>query len=69
VHFGVALFAAETVVVVAELAWFGRLVPVAVAALAAAGVVIAAWCVAMRRHLRRELAQIDAFARESENGG
>jgi hypothetical protein len=64
VRFVLLLYVAEATVVVAQLLWFDRLVPGAVAALAAAGVAIAAWCVLTRRRLRRELARIDAFARE-----
>ena len=59
-----ALFAAEAIVVVAQLAWFDRLVPVALAALAAAGGVVVFWCVVARRRLLRELSRIDAFSRE-----
>ena len=62
--FVLLLYAAEAVAVVAQLAWFGRLAPVAVWALAAGAGLVAAWSGVMRRRLRRELARIDAFARE-----
>jgi hypothetical protein len=64
VDFVLLLYAAEALAVVAQLAWFGRLAPMAVAALAAGGAIVAAWCAVTRRRLRRELARIDAFARE-----
>jgi hypothetical protein len=69
VRFVLLLFAAEVVVVVAQLAWFDRLLPVAFAALGAAGIAIALWCAVTRRRLRRELARIDAFARELPDPG
>jgi hypothetical protein len=69
VRFVLLLFAAEVVAVLAQLAWFDRLVPVAFAALGAAGIVIALWCAVTRRRLRRELARIDAFARELPDPG
>ena len=62
--FVLLLYAAETAAVVTQLAWFGRLAPVAVWALAAGGAVVAAWYAVTRRRLRRELLRIDAFARE-----
>ena len=64
VRFVLLLFAAEVVAVLAQLAWFDRLVPLAFWALAAAGLAIGLWCAVTRRRLRRELARIDAFARE-----
>ena len=64
VRFVLALFAAEAIVVIAQLAWFDRLVPVAVAALAAAGGVVVFWCVVARRRLLREISRIDAFSSE-----
>lgn len=61
VRFAALFYAAEVVAVVAQLAWFDRLGPVAIGALAAAGVGIAAWCALAARRLRRELARIEAF--------
>jgi hypothetical protein len=65
VRFVLALFAVEVIVVVAQLAWFDRLVPAAVAALAAAAAVIVSWCVVTRRRLDRDLSRIDAFRRNA----
>ena len=62
VRFGWLLFAAEAVAVVWQLHWFDRLVPEAVLLLAGAGLAFAAWTVATRRRIRRELASIDRFA-------
>ena len=64
VDFVLLLYAAESVAVVAQLAWFDRLAPTALVALAVGGGVVAAWYGVTRRRLRRELARIDAFARE-----
>lgn len=64
VDFVLLLYAAETAAVLAQLAWFGRLTPTTLWALAAGGGVVAVWYVVTRHRLRRELARIDAFARE-----
>ena len=64
VDFVLLLYAAETAAVLAQLAWFGRLTPTTLWALAAGGGVVAVWYVVTRQRLRRELARIDAFARE-----
>jgi hypothetical protein len=64
VRFALWLLAVETVVVAAQLLWFDRLVPLALVALGAAGVVIVAWCLYTRRRLLGELARIAAFERD-----
>jgi hypothetical protein len=68
-RFAVLLFAAEVPVVVAQLLWFDRLVPWAVALLAAAGVVLLGWCAHSRRRVREEHDRIAAFERELGGGG
>ena len=64
-RFVLLLYAVETAAVLAQLAWFGRLVPAAVVALAAGGAVVAAWSAYTRGRLRRELARIDDFVRDT----
>jgi hypothetical protein len=67
-RFALVLFAAEVVVVVAQLLWFERLVPWALAVLGAAGVALLGWCVVAGRRLRGELARIAAFEGELTHG-
>ena len=61
VVFGIALFAAEAIVIVAQLVWFGRLTPPAASVLAASAVPIAAWCIVTLRRIERELRAIARF--------
>lgn len=60
--FAVVLFIAEAVAIVVQLVGFERMTMSAIASLGAAGIVIGAWCVRMKRRIDRELEMIDTFA-------
>jgi hypothetical protein len=64
-RFGCGLFVAEVVVVVAELAWFGRFGATAALSLAALAVAFGIWAVWMTRRAAAEMA---AAAEEDEPG-
>ena len=59
--FVIVLFLAEAIVVVAQLAWFARLTPLAAAILGASAIPVAAWCIVTKRRIERELRAIAAF--------
>jgi hypothetical protein len=63
-RFAELLFAAEALVVVAQLLWFDRLVPWAILLLAVAGAGLLVWCRVARRRSLAELRRIAAFERE-----
>lgn len=54
-RFGVALFVAEVIVIVAQLWWFERLTRNAVALLAGSAVIVVVWLVIVRRKSGRDL--------------
>jgi hypothetical protein len=56
--FAGALVVAETIAVIVQLAWFGRLTPVVIAVLAGMGAAVAIGCAVVRRRLRRELERL-----------
>jgi hypothetical protein len=58
-RFGCALFAAEVVVVSAQLAWFGRFTGLAATLLGACGVAFGAWAWWMSRRAAQEMAAAD----------
>jgi hypothetical protein len=60
-YFAAVFFAAEVVVIVAQLFWFGRLTSLAFLVIAAMGIVIAAWCWSIRARVVRELAAVDEY--------
>jgi hypothetical protein len=62
------LFVTETVAIIAQLAWFDRLTPLAAALLAAAAVVVTVGCAAARRHSSRELERLAGYAQQSAAG-
>ena len=64
IPFVIGLFVAEALVAAGQLRWFGRLGPVALVLLAAAGGMVAGWSVWQRRRVRAELARVEAFAAE-----
>ena len=65
IRFALALFAAEAAAVVALLAGFDRLTPLAGALLALSAAAVAAWCLATERRVARELAAVEEFERDA----
>ncbi len=63
IDFSLGLFAAEAVIIVAQLAWFGRLTAIAGLLLAVAGAVVGAWCWAMKRRVASDLAGLREYDR------
>lgn len=61
--FAAGLYAAEAVIVGAQLAWFDRLTLAAGLLLAALGALVAAWCWAMQRKAARDLAAVAEYER------
>lgn len=61
VYFAAAFFAAEVVVSVAQLMWFGRFTSLAILLIAISAIVIGAWCWSTRARVARELAAVDEY--------
>lgn len=64
-RFGVALFAAEVVAIVAQLQWFGRLTEMALLLLGASALIVVAWVIVARRKVQRDLAVVEEYERET----
>jgi hypothetical protein len=62
--FGLALFAAEVLAVVAQLQWFDRLTPFALLLLGVAAILVAGWAVLMQRKIARDLAMAEEYERQ-----
>ena len=68
-RFGVALFIAEVVVAVAQLAWFDRLTLLAVLLLAGSGGIALLWYAAVRRRIARDLEIAAEYDTEADYRG
>jgi hypothetical protein len=65
--FGVALYVAEVVAVVAQLQWFDRLTPFAIVLLGVASIIVAGWAAIARRKIARDLAMVEEYAMSSNH--
>ena len=64
-RFGVGLFVAEAIAVVAQLLWFDRFTAKSALLLAASGAVVALWVVFVSRKIARELRVVTDYERNS----
>ena len=62
--FGIALFVAEVVVIIAQLKWFDRLTGTALILLGASAVIVASWVIVARRKIERDLAIVKQYEQD-----